>query len=139
MQTRKANLSDIPLLSQLNLQLIEDENHRNPMSLEELQDRMRGWLETQEYTAVLFQEKDRIVGYALYKVEPEWVYLRQFFIVREFRRQGYGREAIEILRREYWEKGRRVRLEVLVNNSSAIEFYRALGFEDYCLTLELEN
>jgi len=41
---RDASAADTPLLAQLNRQLIEDEGAANPMSLAELEARMREWL-----------------------------------------------------------------------------------------------
>ena len=41
---RPANEADLLLLAQMNKRLIEDEGSRNPMSLDQLADRMRGWL-----------------------------------------------------------------------------------------------
>jgi ribonuclease HI len=38
----------------MNYQLIHDEGHRNPMTIQELEERMRAWLASGEYEAVLF-------------------------------------------------------------------------------------
>ena len=85
---RHAEAADIPLLTQLNLQLIHDEGHRNPMDEARLQDRMRGWLNSGEYRAVLFETDGTVAAYALYKPGDDYTYLRQFFVCREFRRRG---------------------------------------------------
>ena len=86
------------MLAQMNHQLIRDEGHRNRMSVDELEQRMRTWLRG-EYHAVLFEDQQGAAGYALYKWEPEWVYVRQFFVRPERRRQGIGRAAWVWLRR----------------------------------------
>jgi GNAT superfamily N-acetyltransferase len=99
---------------------------------------MRTWLEG-EYQAVLFEVDDVAAGYALYRWEAEWVYVRQFFIQPERRRQGLGRAACAWLRQNPWREARRIRLDVLVGNASSIQFWRSLGFEDYCITLERAN
>jgi len=125
------------LLAELNGQLIRDEGHRNPMTLAELEARMRGWL-TGEYEAVLFLQQGQAAGYALFRREPEHVYLRQFFVRPEFRRQGIGRAALGWLREHAWADASRVRLDVLIGNAAGIAFWRAVGFRDYCLTMELE-
>jgi hypothetical protein len=44
MNYRSASSRDAPLLAALNQQLIQDEGHRNPMSIAELKDRMEEWL-----------------------------------------------------------------------------------------------
>jgi len=103
----------------------------------ELTARMTSWLGG-EYHAVLFEESGQAFGYALYCREPEYVYLRQFYVVPEQRQRGVGRAAIAWLRENAW-RGERVRLEVLVGNAVGIAFWRALGFKDYCLTLEMES
>jgi hypothetical protein len=87
MEYRWATIADAPLLAAMNGHLIQDEGHRNRMTVAELEARMAGWLRG-EYQAVLFEEAGQPVGYALYRRDPEYVYLRQFFVRREFRRCG---------------------------------------------------
>lgn len=134
MEHRIAGAEDLPLLAELNRQLIEDEAHSNPMSVTELEERMRGWI-ARTYTAVLFTSADRVVGYALYRTDNTGIFLRQFFICRDTRRRGLGRAAMERLFRRVWPAGALVTLEALAANRAAIAFWRALGFEDYSLTL----
>jgi hypothetical protein len=43
---RFASFEDAQVLGELNHQLIQDERHRNPMTVSELVNRMRLWLET---------------------------------------------------------------------------------------------
>ena len=105
------------------------------MKVPELEPRMRGWLAS-EYAAVLFEDGGEVVAYALYREQPEEVYLRQLFVVRNRRRQGIGRQAMETLRSKIWPKNKRLTVEVLVHNTAAIAFWRAVGYKDYCLTLE---
>ena len=44
MHLREAIAEDLPLLAELNRQLIQDQRSPNPMSVAELEERMRGWL-----------------------------------------------------------------------------------------------
>jgi len=120
----------------MNWQLIRDEGHRNPMTVADLTARMAGWLGG-EYEVTLFEDGGPVVGYALYRREAEYTYLRQFYVLAEYRRRGVGRAALGWLRQHAWGGGR-VRVEVLVGNTSGIAFWRAVGFADYCLTLEWE-
>ena len=136
MTFRRATLEDCGLLAELNHQLIRDEGHRNQMTVPELERRMRDWLSS-EYAAVIFEEGKEVVAYALYRERPDEVYLRQLFVVQIRRRQGIGRRAFEILRFRLWPKGRRLTVDVLVQNAAAISFWRSVGFNDYCLTLEI--
>ncbi len=136
MTFRRAALSDCARLAELNHRLIQDEGHRNPMTVAELEQRMKGWLAS-EYAAALFENDGGVVGYALYRAGPEEIYLRQLFVVRNRRRQGIGREAMEILRTQIWPKHKRLTVGVLVRNTAAIAFWRAVGYRDYSLTLEI--
>src|SRR5882672_1117216 len=113
MNYRRAGAEDCALLAELNHQLIRDEGHRNPMTIPELAHRMKRWLE-REYTGLLFEEGKEVVAYALFREDPEEVYLRQLFVVRSRRRQGVGREAVRILRGEIWPKNKRLTVDVLV-------------------------
>ena len=136
LQFRRATLNDCALLAEFNYQLIRDEGHRNKMTIPELEQRMRGWLQS-EYAAILFEDEQETVAYALYREQPEEIYLRQLFVVRNRRRQGIGRQTIEILRSQIWPKNKRLIVDVLVKNTVAIAFWRAMGYQDYCLTLEI--
>ncbi len=136
MTWRRATAADCPLLAELNHQLIRDEKHRNKMTVPQLVQRMRGWLEG-EYVALLFEEGGEVVAYALYREEPDEIYLRQLFVVRHRRRQGLGKQAMHLLRSEIWPKTKRLTVEVLVANAAAVAFWRAIGYRDYSLKLEI--
>jgi predicted acetyltransferase len=136
MTFRRATLDDCALLAELNHQLIRDEGHRNKMTVPELERRMKGWLAS-EYAAVLFENDGEAVAYALYREQAEEIYLRQLFVVRNQRRKGIGKEAFKILRSKIWPKNKRLTVEVLVENEAAVAFWRAAGYQDYCLTLEI--
>lgn len=135
MTSRRATLDDCALLAKLNHELIRDEGHRNRMTIPELEQRMRGWLAS-EYAAVIFGDGEEVVAYALYREQLEEIYLRQLFVVRNRRRQGIGRTAFGILRSRIWPADKRLTVEVLVQNTAAIAFWRAVGYKDYSLTLE---
>jgi GNAT superfamily N-acetyltransferase len=135
MKYRMATSADAHLLALMNYQLIRDERHRNAMSVAELEQRMQAWL-AGEYQAVLFEDELGTAGYALFKREPDWIYLRQFFVQQERRRRGIGKAAMAWLLEHVWNDAPRIRLDVLVGNSQGIEFWRSLGFADYCMAME---
>ncbi len=135
MKYRFTTIHDARVLARMNQQLIRDEGHRNAMSVTELEERMAGWLQG-EYQAILFEDREGVAGYALFKRETEWVYLRQFFIQPERRQMGIGRAAMKWLLANAWNNAPRIRLEVLIGNTAGIAFWRSLGFADYCLTME---
>ncbi len=135
---REATVQDVELLATMNRQLIEDEKHpRNiHMTMAELQERMRGFL-ADDYHATVFEQDGRAVAYALYRDRGDSIYLRQFFVARDCRRQGLGCEAIRILRESIWPGDRRLTVEVLVSNHTGLCFWRAVGYRDYCIELEI--
>ena len=136
MKYRLATLTDCPLLAQLNHQLIRDEGHPNPMTVPELEERMCTWLAA-DYQAVLFTIDAEVVAYALYRDDGSEVYLRQFFVVRHRRREGIGRRAMRILFDNIWPKNKRLTVEVLWKNKPAVEFWKAVGYEEHSLALEI--
>jgi GNAT superfamily N-acetyltransferase len=133
---RPAIVSDAVALAPMNAQLIRDEGHLNAMTVPELQQRMAGWLKG-EYQAIVFDLDSKSIGYALYRFEPEYVYLRQLFVLSGHRRHGVARAALEWLRQNSRTTRSRVRIDVLVGNRTGIEFWRSMGFADYCLTMEM--
>jgi GNAT superfamily N-acetyltransferase len=118
------------------MQLIQDEGHRNAMTRQELLERMNAWL-SGEYRAVLFMRDSDPVAYGLYREEEAGIYLRQLFVSRDHRRAGIGREAVNTLREHIWPRDKRLMVEVLTSNIAAVAFWRAVGFRDYSLALEI--
>ena len=108
------------------------------MSVPELEQRMRDWL-TGEYQAIIYEEGGEVVAYALFREQADEIYLRQLFVTRHRRSQGIGRRAVEILRSQVWPPTKRLTVEVLVANKRAVAFWRAVGYADYSLTLEIRS
>ena len=136
MTYRFATHEDCALLGELNHQLIRDEGHRNPMNAAELSKRMEQWIK-QEYRAVIFENGETTAGYALFREDEKEIYLRQLFVCRDERKRGIGKKAMNLLRTEIWPAHKRITVEVLVANEAAVRFWRAIGFQDYALTLEI--
>jgi GNAT superfamily N-acetyltransferase len=132
----QASDADIGLLADWNLQLIRDEQHRNPMTVDQLAARMRNWLKTGEYCAVIFSS-DEPVCHALFKREDGLIHLRQFFVRRDRRRIGIGRAAVSILKEQIWPHDVRLTVDVLCHNQGGVAFWRSMGYRDYNLTLEI--
>ena len=135
---RIATQKEASILAEMNQQLIRDEGHRNKMTLSELKLRMSNWLEG-KYTAVVFSENNSDIGYALYRQDEEWIYLRQIFVKKAMRRKGVAIKAISWLKENCWQDFDKIRTEVLVGNVDGISFWKAVGFKDYCITMELDN
>jgi ribosomal protein S18 acetylase RimI-like enzyme len=134
LKQRPATVADLPRLAAWNRELIEDERSDNPMSLAQLEERMRRWLAA-DYRAVVFESDDRPVGYALFRSDEDGVHLRQLLVLRAHRRRGFGREAVRLLREEVLPRGVRVWLQVLEQNERGLAFWGALGFRPHARTL----
>lgn len=106
------------------------------MTVKQLEERMRDWLTTGEYRAVLFAEDSTVVAYALFRETDAEIHLRQFLVVRHRRREGFGRRAIQELF-AIWPRHKRWTVSVLVKNAPAVAFWREMGYLDYDLTLEI--
>ena len=133
---RACGIDDCAVLARFNKQLIEDERNDNPMSVDELQDRMRQFISS-EFRAFFFLAKRKIVGYALVKMDSMPLYLRQFFICREHRRKGYGREAFAQLLAFFGAD--KMDIEVLQWNQAGIAFWKSLGFETRSLYMRFDK
>lgn len=139
-----ASVNDVSQLAVMNSRLIADEGSRNPMNTPQLEDRMRGFLEG-TWKGDLIQVGEQVVGYILYQYrtdeyfpeQPE-VYLRQFFIEREFRRQDLGRQAIERWRESRLLPGTIVSLDVLAVNPGGESFWRTLGFQPHSTHMKMK-
>jgi len=136
MRIIKCSQDDIPQLAVFNKQLIEDEKSDNPMSVKELESRMDGFLKT-EYDAYFFEVDKAIVGYALVKNSCTPLYLRQFFIGREYRKNHCGTEAFHALL-EYLNVDS-IDIEVLSGNEPGNRFWESLGFKEVSRYMRLRK
>lgn len=118
---------DVILLANMNKQLIEDEKHDNSMNIDELKERMRGFLST-DFKAYYFKSEGNLVGYALVNIKQKPLYLRKFYICRNFRRMKYGTEAFKVLLNVLGTE--EIELDVLTWNERGIRFWKSLGFEE---------
>lgn len=133
----RLGLDRIEELALLNKQLIEDEDHSNSMTIKQLGDRMKDWLES-GYTCVALEENGQILCYSLWRDDGEYFYLRHLFTRREHRRKGLARELVDHLENHFFNE-KPVRLEVLTKNGIALRFYESLGYEIYAHTLQKAN
>lgn len=125
MTIQKCTIDDCGYLAELNKELIHAESSDNPMTIRELGQRMKDFLQT-VYEAFFFIERDRVVGYALIKMDCEPLYLRQFLIIQEYRRRHYGKQAFQMLLSCL--KTDSVDIEVLSNNYQGVKFWEKMGF-----------
>ena len=66
-----ATLDDCPKLAMMNRQLIDDEGNGNTMTIAELEERMRDWLQKGVYSGYMFKLNG---GYALVDLSEMWVH-----------------------------------------------------------------
>ncbi len=126
MRIVRCSIEDISSLALMNKHLIEDEGSDNPMSVEELEDRMRGFLSS-DYNAYFFVEDEITIGYALIKHTSSPLYLRQFYIGREYRRKHYGKQVFYMLLD--FLNTNEIDVDVLTDNEIGLKFWRNLGFK----------
>jgi predicted acetyltransferase len=142
---RRADYNDLELLANMNKYLIEDENSPNPMTYQELKSRMMNWLRT-DWNIDLLLFGDEVVGYALYQFrtnayfpEQKEVYIRQYFIMRGHRSEGYGQEGIKMLFESRFKDVETIMIDVLEENPRGMNFWRKSGFIPYSTTMKLKN
>ena len=124
---RPATVADAGDLAVMNKQLIEDEKHDNPMTMPELKERMAGFLSGDYNALFCVDENAAILGYALINNNVKPTYLRQFFICRDQRRKGYGRQFFHKLL-EYLNTDT-IDIEVMVWNETGKAFWESLNFQ----------
>ncbi len=140
MQWRPARPDEFAMLVTMNRQLQEDENSE-VMPTRIIEARMQRWLDA-GYHTMLLEENGRVLGYTVFHdTDPELqgppgIYLRHFFIARDARRRGIGRQAFELLRRDEWPADGRILLDAMCSNPNAQRFWRELGFEEYSINYE---
>lgn len=145
LRLRSARASDLLILAEMNKQLIEDEKSSNPMGIKELEERMAEFLKN-SWEIDLIMKDTEIIGYTLYqfhenqyKRESKQVYIRQYFIVREYRNMGYGIAGIELLKKTRFQDVKRIEIDVLETNPKGQKFWKKVGFKPYYLNMRIEN
>lgn len=140
---RPHSRGDFPLLAGMNRELADDEGHRNPMTIALMEERFRRFVDEEGWNVDHFLIGDEVVGYATHRREPEpsdpdgeRVFLRQFDIVRHYRRDGLGQAAFDALTAARFRSGDRIILEAIENNPGGRVFWLRVGFTPYSAILE---
>ena len=119
----------------MNKNLIEDEKHDNKMNVDQLKDRMQGFIDS-SYIAYLFMRDSEVVGYVLVDMRRNPLYIRHFFISRQFRRRGYGKTALSELLQLLGSN--KVDIEVMYWNKVGVNFWKSVGFRERSIYMRLE-
>ncbi|UVI28039.1 GNAT family N-acetyltransferase [Paenibacillus spongiae] len=142
---KQAGMDNIHALTEMNQELIIDEQSENPMNYTELYNRMTEFLNN-DWTAMLLLYKGEMIGYGLYQerrkiFDPSKaeIYLRQYFIKRPFRGLGLGREGIRKLRAEVFPNAAVLIIDVLELNQAGRRFWESVGFRPYYTNMKLQN
>lgn len=135
---------ELGIVADMNLQLQREEGSR-VMLLDDAIRRLSLWL-AGDYVCHLYRFDQRLAGYVLYRpTDPDTeghrdgVYIRQFFILPEFRRQGLGRAAFELLVEHVLPPATYITLEAMTANPAGRAFWQALGFREYCVRYERDT
>lgn len=132
LQIRLCTPENVPELAVMNKALIMDERSLNPMTTEELRERMLGFIRG-EYAAYLFLLDQETIGYALVKNTSSPLYLRQFYIKDAFRRRHYGKQAFRKLMEHL--RADTIDIDVLPWNDAGRAFWKSCGFEETCVSM----
>lgn len=136
MQLVRMKVEDISMIARWNIELHEDEGS-TPMTVDGAEARLRKWLADDSFQALLISVEGRSVGYILYQLHPpipdirgskESIYIRQFYIIRNARRFGHGKNAIELLTQQVLNEGQPLHLDVKATNATGKKFWESLGF-----------
>jgi GNAT superfamily N-acetyltransferase len=163
---RPAGPDEAPLLARLNRELAEDVDYRRPLPEPEFYlDRMHKLL-AEGYKAALFYLDEsesgqppetckpthsladspmggpsgvspEVAAYALFIDRGDEIYLRMFYVRRDSRRRGVGREAMRMLIAS-WPRDRVLTVDTFANNAPALAFWHAVGYRDYQVVLRME-
>jgi GNAT superfamily N-acetyltransferase len=140
---RKHRVSELDDLARMNKELLEDEKHRSSLTVAELKERFRRFVDEDGWSVEVFTCDEDIVGYITYRVEPDEttpngrsVFLRQFYISRSHRRLGLGAATMALFKSSRLKHGERIFLEVLESNPRGRAFWQSVGFTPYSTIME---
>lgn len=127
---REATLEDAPALAAMNHTLIVDEGSDNPMTQEQLLERMAGFLQG-EYRVVIIEVNGEDAGYCLFRPQQDGVYVRHYMIKPQHRMLGLGKAAFGAIKTAYLDHYGAVTLDVLHGNRGGMAFWHSVGFTPY--------
>lgn len=76
-------------------------------------------------------EKEKYIGNGYGIIEKDFVGIFDIIVKKEFRGKGYGKEIVKTILAKAYEAGiEKAYLQVMMNNSVALELYKNLGFKE---------
>ena len=137
MKLRRADRNDIDQLVKMNLELMEDEQFDRPLEETQLRERMERFItDTVSHVFLIIQDTD-VAGYAIVETNKTPIYLRHFFIKRNFREKHLGTGAFKLLLNEL--KADRIDLDVMVWNKRGYAFWKSIGFTERCYAMTYQS
>lgn len=141
---RRAEERDLPVLAELNRQLLEDEGNLVEVAVEGLIARHREWMQSGEWSQDVLELDGTVIGYIVhmpnpYPLNPDRpeLFLRQFCVDRSRRGGGLGREGFGLFLRDRVVPGGRVTLDVLESNRIGRAFWESVGCRPFFQRMEV--
>ena len=150
MKTRKATEQDLESLNELQIDLAKYEAKLRKTLVDP--EKVRKWYEKhykkliKRENSVFFvaEENGKIVGYILGEIEipthhhiyKRRGYIRDAFVLEEFRRKNAGKKLTQELLEWFKSKGIKwIRVDAYTNNKVGISFWKKMGFKDYVIEM----
>lgn len=152
-EIREAGIDDVERIQQLSVKLSEWEQEEFDPTIDpdwNTTDQATNFFEQRvhEGFAYVAEDDSEVVGYLVGAVNGSEVYredlniaeLESMYLMPDYRGQGLGTRLAERFENDATEQHdvSRIRVEVTAHNERGREFYRALGLEDYAITMEKE-
>jgi ribosomal protein S18 acetylase RimI-like enzyme len=151
---RRAELSDLAKIQELNLELFKKERQEYDETLDEkwtfseAGTKFFSNMVNDENNCAFVAEKDgRIIGYLAGSINKNHSWrkinkkaeLENMFVLQEYRGQGFGGELVKNLKDWCKEKGvEKISVSASAANLDAIKFYKKQGFYEYDIALEMD-
>ena len=135
---REAKSSDFAALLRM-MRILAEQPPALPFDETELRECLNEFLAHPEYGRVwLIEIEGKVGGYVILMLGYSFEYrgrdafIDELYIEPEFRRRGYGRQAMEFVAERAWELGvAAVHLEVDRGNEAGMALYRRAGYVDH--------
>lgn len=136
-QIRRASHNDAHQLAQWSYALAQEEGIRTTLTARQHEAQLGEWIASAQCVVHVIERGHAAVGFVIWGSHgPREVFVREFFVARDARRQGIGRAAVSLMRSNVWPREARVSLRVLIGSAAYLSFWRACGFSDFSITLE---
>lgn len=148
---REATIGDLEVILRLNKKLFDYETSFNTeynldWTYSDVgRNYFKKMIEDENEIALVAESEDKIVGYIVvsiyhhsFRKENPIAELDNMYIEEEFRGKGIGTQLVAEAKRQAKGKGAtRLKVEAAAQNEKAISFYRACGFEEFDIILQM--